>query len=57
MQLFLLSLPKPFCLKLVSHYIMKRREITLDNFNIFSTFIGYIFYNWKEKCSKITLFL
>jgi len=36
---------KPFVANLLAiNYIMKRREITFDNFfNIFSTFIGYIF--------------
>lgn len=34
MQLFL-HLYQTFCRKLVSHYIMKRREITFDNFQYF----------------------
>jgi len=43
---------KPFVANMFNHYIMKRREITFDNFNIFSTFIGYIFTIGKKNAQK-----
>jgi len=47
MQLFL-HLYQTFCRKLVSHYIMKRREITLDNFQ----YIFYIYWIYILKLER-----